>query len=248
MQCHEFDERMQDLLDARRLPEQDPALLAHTSECGNCRQQLAAQEALFRSLAARRVTAVSPGFASRVVEQVQETNLRPQSAPRRPWLLATAIVSTAAAALLAVGIFANHRGSDVQPGGLVRQTPDDQGGQSANTLIAVDTQTKASNSPSPSAVATSQRQPIDGQIAEMVPLEQAIQSLASQVPQAVQRLDEVEEATPGLRPVRKSFTLAIGTIRRTMPQQSRERPPKSSSPRPNKRDSSWVVSEESEPA
>jgi hypothetical protein len=61
---------------------------------------------------------------------------------------------------------------------------------------------------------------------------QALQSLAAQVPQAVDRFDEVEEATPGLRPVRTSFTLAIGTIRRTIPP-----PRKQTQPHPGKRDS-----------
>lgn len=245
MQCHEFDERMHEFLDARRLPEQDPALLAHAGECGSCRQQLAAQESLFRGLGARRIAAVSPGFASRVVAQVHTADVRPALKPRRPWLLAAAIVSTAAAALLALGLFVNRQGPDVQPGGLVQQEPDAGAHQPPKGLIAVDP--RGNQSPGPEAVAQTLRQPVDAPSAEMVPLEQAIQSLASQVPEAVQRLDEVEEATPGLRPVRTSFTLAIGTIRRTMPQQARQRPPKSSSPRPNKRDSGWVFSEGCEP-
>ena len=50
MLCSEFEQRMQELLDARRRPECDVELADHASRCGACTAVLTAQERLLRGL------------------------------------------------------------------------------------------------------------------------------------------------------------------------------------------------------
>ena len=70
MQCEQFEERLNQLLDRRLPPEADDALLAHAHLCGSCRGMLDAQLALLQSLDTLETPATSPDFSQRVVRQV----------------------------------------------------------------------------------------------------------------------------------------------------------------------------------
>ncbi|MBC7852784.1 MAG: hypothetical protein IAF94_05050 [Pirellulaceae bacterium] len=49
----------------------------------------------------------------------------------------------------------------------------------------------------------------------------ALNSLTAQLPSAVEKIDEVQQATPAIRPIRVSFSMAIGTLQRTIPNRTR---------------------------
>ena len=238
MQCHEFVERMQSLLDDRRPLESDAQLRAHARECVECRADLRTWEML--GSLGRNPPVPSAGFAERVVSQAGPAT--PWRARRgRTWILAGTIAALAASALLAVSLFRNP--TQPKPGIGAVAGPDDPRIDAPNSIPAPD----RSSDPAPAIAAHSTDDPQgDRSQAADDPMDmerlqqysEAIQSLASQVP--VESFDEVEEATPGLRPVRTSFSLAIGTIRRTMPPQRKAKPPS----KPGKRDSGglWTSS------
>jgi hypothetical protein len=48
------------------------------------------------------------------------------------------------------------------------------------------------------------------------------------LPRAAETIDEVQQSTPAIRPLRASFSMAIGTLQRTIPNRGlkRERPPR----------------------
>ncbi|MGE0605591.1 MAG: anti-sigma factor [Pirellulales bacterium] len=95
MQCDEFENRLNDLLDARAAPEQDPQLAAHGEECQPCRALLAAERRLLQGLARNTLPTVAADFADVVV--------RRSRVPVRPWRKYAAW-AVAASLLMAVGI------------------------------------------------------------------------------------------------------------------------------------------------
>lgn len=244
MLCVEFEQRMHDLLDERQPPERDELLQAHVRGCPNCRQILLAQEDLFREIGRASRPALSGGFAARVVAQARSSSAAARTTrTRRPWLLAAAVLSTAAAALVGLTIAMNLQSNAPSANAVTAPGTENKPAQiHPATTLAV------KNSPASRNVRVPRDSKTPGQpeladeralsATDVESLErygQALQSFASQVPQAVDRLDEVEKATPGLRPVRSSFTLAIGTIRRTIPPPRKQEPPK-----PGKRDSGFL--------
>jgi hypothetical protein len=246
MQCHEFDERLHALLDYRQAPERDGRLQAHARECGGCREVLLVQESLFRSLDRNHAPLPPDGFSSRVLQRVELplTTVRGEAVPRR-WLVACAVLSTAAMALVALTLAA--AGILTEPGGPAATGPQQRSGDSAleprGGLVTDDAPALDPGTELHSESSDGKVQAVAGgaiardDVQSIEQYGQVLQSLASRVPQAVERLDEVEEATPGLRPVRTSFTLAIGTIRRTIPPR-----PKRAPARPAKRDSGLISS------
>jgi hypothetical protein len=241
MQCREFEERMHYLLDERRAPQDDAQLQSHAQSCAACRQLLFDQEALFRGISSFRTPSLPRGFSTRVVSQAQlptAAAVPGRAGKQRPWLLAAAVISIAAGALIVLSIGMNQW-PDAGNGRGTAGTSAPRasgGGQSSDPRVAADRET--SNTAAASQLDEPGSKPLAAaNVNSLEQYGQALQSLAAQVPQAVDRLDEVEEATPGLRPVRTSFTLAIGTIRRTIPP-----PRKQVQPQPGKRDSGMAWS------
>ncbi|HUE72262.1 MAG TPA: hypothetical protein VMP01_15365 [Pirellulaceae bacterium] len=242
MQCHEFEERMHTLLDERRLPQSDARLLAHAEQCPDCRLNLRAWEVLSQNLDQASSHLPPGGFAQRVVSQLE---VRPAEygAPTRyrSWLLAGAAATAAAIGLLAVTIGQNrHRPKPAPPAIAAPDSPAENRALATSPVVDIGPDNKPVNAESLTQEQSLQASPAELSRADVDSLQQysqAFQSLASQVPQAVERLDEVEEATPGLRPVRTSFSLAIGTIRRTIPPPRKAAPP----PKPAKGDSSGLL-------
>lgn len=247
MQCHEFEERMHALLDERRLPQSDARLLAHAEQCPDCRLNLRAWEMLSQNLGQASSHLPPGGFAQRIVSQVEVRPAAYRSTTRyRIWLLAGAAATAAAVALLALTIGQNrHRPKPGPPAIAAPDSPAEDRALAGSPVADNAPEKKPVSAESLAQEQTSQVSPGELSRADVDSLQQysqAFQSLASQVPQAVERLDEVEQATPGLRPVRTSFSLAIGTIRRTIPPPRKAAPP----PKPAKGDSSglWAIDDQ----
>ena len=60
-------------------------------------------------------------------------------------------------------------------------------------------------------------------------------SFGAQLPITVEKIDEVQQATPAIRPLRASFSMAIGTLQRTIPNRAKR------GNRPLKNDSGFNV-------
>ena len=82
MRCEYFDKRLHQLLDLRRPPEADSALLAHASICCQCHETLCAQEALFDGLDLFCGPLMSEEFTGLVIAEVRKRQRRNQNLRR----------------------------------------------------------------------------------------------------------------------------------------------------------------------
>lgn len=98
MKCEEFENRLNQLLDDRLVPEWDAELRAHASDCGECRELARHYTLLLDGYAALVAPEPSPELAARVLDQLQAE--RPRTAQRLA--LAVGMFATAAALLVAV--------------------------------------------------------------------------------------------------------------------------------------------------
>jgi hypothetical protein len=71
MRCEQFEDRLQLLLDQRRVPERDTQLVAHAQVCPPCREFLSIQTHLFDALDLADVPQLPESFARDVVAQVR---------------------------------------------------------------------------------------------------------------------------------------------------------------------------------
>jgi len=97
MQCVEFEDRLNAVLDERSRPEWDAELRLHCESCPGCRQLAVAYGALFDGFYALATPEAPSDMATRVMAELQP---RPAYARRRA--LAAAIMATAAALFVAV--------------------------------------------------------------------------------------------------------------------------------------------------
>ena len=111
MQCHEFETRMQSVLDARQAPQADAQLAGHAAECGDCRQLLAAMLAVVEGAELMPVRC-SPSITDRVLAEMTPRRAGSVSArrkfvlPRRvPSLRWSLQLAAAAALVLALPLF-----------------------------------------------------------------------------------------------------------------------------------------------
>src|SRR5262245_16672483 len=106
MQCQEFEDRWNDLLDERGSPEADPLLAAHAGECESCRGLLGGGGLLLRGVSQRPVPPLGREFATRVVAQVAASSApAPAARPAsRVWLAVGVLLASAASALLAISL------------------------------------------------------------------------------------------------------------------------------------------------
>lgn len=213
MRCREFEDRMNDVLDQRLAPERDEVLLRHAGECTSCRRILDGQAVLFAGLNRLDTPFPANGFAADVL-------VRAQRGANKKWLgIAAGLVSIAAVLLVAVLI------------GLLRQDPARPTVVQKETAPAPQNIEVARNS-LPSTVA---RPPTLANVAKSPSMEpqkpghdyaeyrEAINSLTARLPSAVERIDEVQQSTPAIRPLRASFSMAIGTLQKTIPNRGQKR-------------------------
>ncbi len=235
MQCQEFEDRMNVLLDERKSPEGDGALAAHAAGCEPCGRLLAGQRVLLAGLKRGKIPAASANFAQRVVansvlESRQDVALAvvldaPKPSRRAAWFVAAGLLTAAAAGLLAVSVAAwNSRGGNgngspdvvnnsaetpekkvTRPQPLVAQTnPSAKAGQEERRGPRAD-----GRRPQPGSIALLMR-PQGGYGV-------AIAEAASTLPEAVERIEEVERYAPGIRPIRVSFTMLLQAFWRAIP-------------------------------
>lgn len=229
MRCREFEERLNDVLDQRLSPERDESLLIHAGECGLCRRMLDGQARLFAGL--RRFETPSPSnrFAADVLTRAGTVTAEVASGKRtganKRWFgFISGLVSLAALLVIAVFIGISGRQDPARP------TADKQNSTPAPKDIELAKSplpSKRSRTPAvaivkPPAIEPPVREPDYAQYREV------INSLTAQLPRAAETIDEVQQSTPAIRPLRASFSMAIGTLQRTIPNRGlkRERPPR----------------------
>jgi hypothetical protein len=97
MQCEEFEDRLNAVLDERRRPEWDDELRLHCDNCADCRQLAAEYDTLLDGFYSWTTPEAPADLALRVLIEA-----RPQPAPRRRMLVPAAALATAAVVLIAV--------------------------------------------------------------------------------------------------------------------------------------------------
>ena len=224
MRCREFEDRMNDILDQRQAPERDGQLVRHARECQACRQMLDGQVALLSGLELWEAPSLSSRFAAAVLVQAEAIPVAALAdLPHRPkskWIrVIAALVSLAAVVLIAVFIGLSRQQEPERP---IAEKPEQP--------VLPKTVDIAKNS-LPKPAATSQ------EIAKVVPSPRLetpsapageyqeyrvmLNTVGAQLPYAVEKIDEVQQATPAIRPLRASFSMAIGTLQRTIPNRTR---------------------------
>ncbi len=240
MRCREFEDRMNDVLDQRLAPERDVLLLRHAGECRTCHQLLAGQAALLAGVELLEMPPLSTHFATAVLVQSREipeaTEMNPRLSEKKKWLgILAGFVSLAAVVLIAVWIGMSRQEDSARPTAVKPASPvaTPKTVEIAKNLVP----TKQSN---PTAIAKAVSPPrIAPPVAakeEYQEYRDALNSLTAQLPSAVEKIDEVQQSTPAIRPLRASFSMAIGTLQRTIPSRTRR------DTRPSKPDSGFLYS------
>jgi hypothetical protein len=223
MRCPEFEDRMNDVLDQRALPESDALLRHHAAECAACRQLLDGQAVLFAGLELAETPRLSPIFAATVLEQSAVTPVVVANNPRRKsaWFaLAAGLASLATVALVAA--LMNLPGD--QPGDHAHA------GKPSTSPVIVKNESPKAVPPGSIAkvVAPPKITPTLPPKVEYTEVRQTLDSWTAQLPSAVEKMEEVQQSTPAIRPLRASFSMAIGTLQRTIPNRAKRdsTPPK----------------------
>ena len=230
MRCREFEDRMNEVLDQRLAPEQDDLLLRHVGDCLSCRRMLAGQSALFAGLELLETPQPSSQFAAAVLVQAGEIPVAAAEDVQRhgktKWLgIISGLVSLAAVVVVAVFIGLSGRQNPLRPAATKPAPP-----ESAPKSVDIAKGSLPKPAIPPNAIAKAVVPPSTEFPApereEYQGYKDAINSLTAQLPSAVEKIDEVQQATPAIRPLRASFSMAIGTLQRTIPNRAkRDTPP-----------------------
>ena len=97
MQCEEFEDRLNAVLDERRRPEWDDELRLHCDNCADCRQLAAEYGNLLDGFYALATPEAPADLALRVLIEA-----RPQPAAQRRMVVPAAALATAAVVLVAI--------------------------------------------------------------------------------------------------------------------------------------------------
>jgi hypothetical protein len=228
MRCREFEDRMNDVLDQRLPPERDPLLLRHAGECHSCHLLLAGQAALLAGIELMETPPLSTHFAAAVLAQSREVpaalELNTPRSGKKMWLgMLAGLVSLAAVVLVAVWIGMSRQQDPARPTAVKPRSP-----AAAPKAIEV---AKGSMPPTPSAPTSIAKAVSPPRVAPPVAAKEeyqeyrdALNSLTAQLPSAVEKIDEVQQSTPAIRPLRASFSIAIGTLQRTIPSRGKREP------------------------
>ena len=237
MNCHEFEHRLNAILDERGDPAADSRLLAHARQCAACGQMLAGQRLLLSGLRRLPIPPLRSDFSQRVVIKVGASPVRSVSASRI-WLAVGAVLASAAAVLLAVSIvwYARRGGPQItanQPHPAVPHVagPARLPSRGLTTLDqplvkkkrSADSNRYASDRPSgaPFPERPEPTLPPPDWLIEAPRLPQhlrgSIDNLSVTIPETAQRLHEMEHLAPGLRPLRVSLTRIWDTLCSPLP-------------------------------
>lgn len=96
MQCHEFEARLQELLDERLSPAADPALSAHAAQCSACRGSQAVWSAMLTGISAHPRPAGRADLAQRVLAELRMRPADDKSIlkPALRWAAAALLIAT----------------------------------------------------------------------------------------------------------------------------------------------------------
>lgn len=218
MLCGMFDRRLQQVLDDRGIPEEDPALRSHASVCRRCDRLMSAQQALFAGLELSRAEPPRRSFVPAVVSRGAAPCRRSSRQRTRAWV---AFCSAAAVvAVLACGSFL----SGPKSGPAV---PASTGAGNATSVAAA---TSTSRPPRvwplsaftvPYAAELSQGQGSDE-------IQRAIEGWYQGLGREP-KFQPVQDLKGGLRPITSTVNAALGTIWDIIPKSSPAEPGKSSS-------------------
>jgi hypothetical protein len=101
VRCEEFEIRLNDIVDERRMPESDPELCAHAAGCGSCEQLLRGYETLLDSVAHLEKVEAAPELCYRVMAEWQSVpHARAHRRVRVELALAATLLVAALPALL----------------------------------------------------------------------------------------------------------------------------------------------------
>ena len=228
MQCREFEERMNDVLDRRLAPECDELLVRHAGQCAPCRRLLDGQAVLFAGVELLETPPLSARFTSAVLVQsgaVPVASVQPKTRSGKKWFIVGGLVTTAALALIAVAIGLSGNPEPVIANKSRPASPAKDATAAVATPKAPLPVTEAGKVPETKKDGLAIVAPLPAPGKDYPQYRQAINSLAAQLPDAVEKIDEVQQSTPGMRPIRVSFSMAIGTLQRTIPNRKREQPP-----------------------
>jgi len=217
MQCHEFEDRLHSLLDDRQSPEADPQLVAHAAACEPCTQMLIGQRLLLAGLRrgvkhsskSQLAQNVLAGYRAEPIEALVVEG----STARRTWQILAWLAATAAALAIAVSIYMASQPSRANVAVL---------SPSVNTIPSVTPKQPdiAHSNPRPSS-GNSRRAPTLGAF-QLLPrgggYGVALADMAtSSLPEAVERMEEVERYAPGIRPIRVSIAMLWNALWRSIP-------------------------------
>jgi hypothetical protein len=225
MQCREFENRLNAVLDERRWPATDPLLAAHAMHCDECRQLLSLQAALIDGLSRRNLPPLPRDFAGRVVAAAGRDDapvLVARQRTSRAWLAIGAMLASAAMMLLAVSLVRIARRGDrmaVEHGNresaLVGKGP-----RQPSRLAAVQPGVgrRMGALEQPGAISGAdwliEAPRLPNRLREY---RGAIDELVVSLPEAASRLHEVEQVAPGIRPLRATFSTIWETLSLTIP-------------------------------
>jgi hypothetical protein len=220
MHCQEFEQRLNAMLDQRSSPSADARLAGHAARCEACRRLLAGHEALLVGVSRLAPPAIRRDFAHRVVAAAALPPV-PAALPQRPrrrWLAAGTALASAAAMLIAASLvwYAQHNGpAGSAPGEAARQSFVASGRRAGGFAMT--------HVPSNRAAPSRKKPAMTGGDwliqAPRLPdhFRNSFDELAVALPGAVERLDEVEQIAPGIRPLRLSLSMIWDTLCRTIP-------------------------------
>ena len=198
MQCHDFECRMQLLLDHRIPPTQDRQLRTHAAVCDPCKRALEAQSQLLMWVGTSSTSELPGGLATAVL-----TGLDKQCKESQQTVLAIALVVSLAGLLLLHHQFHPNEGRLE----LANTTPITA--QPTSPLAPADTSDSATRK-------------LTGQAVRLA-LEQWKTPIAHWNAHSSLPMDQIAD---GLRPIASSFSIALDALRRTFPGSYRNTPPK----------------------
>ncbi len=220
MKCDAFETQLQDLLDERACLKQDQQLDAHASKCQSCRETLAAAVVLQEGVDLFEVPDPSAEFSKKVVAASMS-----QSSPTtsRATLVISAIAVIAALLLVAIIPVAQNLLKPVDP---IATDTDSQ--DSPNLSTENDKPSLVENDASP------KNESSDDDLLDPMPDHDSGDSIAqrpmnnrSMVPLAgglalpefpsFRDMSEHSNRIPGVRPIRSSFGVVLGLLRRALP-------------------------------
>ncbi len=231
MQCVEFENRLNDLLDNRIAPEDDPQLNRHAQDCDACAGTLFAQQRLFQGLQASRL-APSADLPDRILSR-RHNEVQLQSGNYRK--LAWAVLLASAASIGGLALLALQSPGKTP---VVQPPTKSEPIQKQRDIAVIVPDRKSSplvvkNDDSNPLVTNANSQNLNSNQVDKNNDEKfddyfvALENFAAQLGDPKQFDGVSESLSPSFKPIRSSFGLALDALRRTMP---RGKEPKGAKP------------------